>query len=238
MREFDESLYFQTLQEKNYDLIVCDEVGRGPIAGPVVAASILIPSKFLTDKLLSELRELGVKDSKKLSEKKRQQILAAIGFTIEKLNSSEVLLAEISEHKIYIKIEEKSPKQIDESNILRASLNCMKEGALCLSKSCGTKKGIILIDGNQKFSWPDSSMGVVSLIKGDSKSLCIALASIIAKEFRDRVMKEMDKKFPGYGLKNNAGYPTKEHKEAVKELGVLPIHRKSFKGVKEFVQNL
>ncbi len=234
MRDFDESLYFKTLRDKNYSLIVCDEVGRGPIAGPVVSCSVEIPLESLQDELIESLTSIGVNDSKKVSEKKRQKILAAIGFTIEKINKNNIYKGEISNLPFYFVVKSKSAAQIDASNILKASLLSMKEGCEDLIGNA-PKKGIILVDGNQTFSWPDSRFGVVSLIKGDLKSKTLGLASIIAKEYRDFLMKRLGQEHPEYGFESNAGYPTKNHKEAVKKYGPLPIHRKSFKGVKEFI---
>jgi ribonuclease HII len=125
-------------------------------------------------------------------------------------------------------VSEHSHQEIDKMNILQASLSAMKN-------ACGKiqdKKSKILVDGNKVF---ESSTAIESIIKGDSKVIAIALASIIAKEYRDKKMKEYDALYPGYNLSQHAGYPTKEHRDAVKKIGPSAIHRKSFKGVKEYL---
>ena len=123
-----------------------------------------------------------------------------------------------------------SPQEIDDINILQASLKCMQTA----SNSLMQDNSIVLVDGNQVFK--TTATKIESITKGDSKSTIIALASIIAKEFRDEKMLKYATLYPGYLLEKNAGYPTKAHKEAVIKLGITPIHRKSFKGVKEFVK--
>ena len=236
MSNFDENHYFHTLKSKKYSLFVCDEVGRGPIAGPVVSCCLYIPQESLDDELLVNLKVLGIKDSKKLSASKRAKILTELNFKIEKLETNSIYSLELAGKKLYMVLSQKSPGEIDEINILQASLLSMKEGCEKLVRGLKIKeKGIILIDGNQRFTWPDSQFAVVSLIKGDQKSLAIGLASIVAKEFRDYQMQKYHKEFPQYGFNTHAGYPTKIHKAAVKEHGVLPIHRKSFSGVKEYL---
>jgi len=211
----------------------CDEVGRGPLAGPVVAASVYIESRYLTEKNLNLLLELGVTDSKKISAKKRAKIISSLDLDITKPNQKMTL--EINDNFfINFSIREISSELIDEINILRASLLAMSLSF----KDCKKKKasGKILIDGNKLLELDDKTVLEEFVIKGDSKSILIGLASIIAKEYRDKLMKDLGIKYPGYGLEGHAGYPTKAHREAIKELGVTPIHRKSFKGVKEYCQ--
>jgi ribonuclease HII len=208
------------------DIIGCDEVGRGPIAGPVNGCAVLINKK---DKnLVSFLQNLNVTDSKKLSTKKRLTILDSLNIDVTTLKVNNPYRVSTLDGEFHFVLGEKSPQEIDDLNILQASLLCMKEA----SAHFVSKKSIILIDGNKSF---DSQSEVQTVIKGDTKSTIIAIASIIAKEFRDHLMQEYDKEFPGYGLAAHAGYPTVKHKEAVKNLGVTEIHRKSFKGVKEYI---
>lgn len=209
--------------KKFVGLIGCDEVGRGPIAGPVNACAVRIESSKLVDELLA----INVTDSKKLTEKKRKKILKLLGIDIDKLELNRVYKINYAGEKIGFCIAEHSPEEIDNMNILKASLSAMKNASEKLINT-GDK---ILVDGNKIFS---SETVIEAVVKGDSKSTAIGLASIIAKVFRDEKMKEYDRKFPGYGLANHAGYPTKEHKFAVEKLGPTPIHRKTFKGVKEF----
>lgn len=203
---------------ENYQYIIgCDEVGRGPLAGPVVGCAVKINRDAL-----SKLSELGLTDSKKLSDKKRADI-------IKKLQIKFLLNKKVNMPDFSFCLWEHSPIEIDEMNILQASLSCMSKCASTLmEESC-----ITLIDGNKEFK--EFTHPQAAIVKGDSKSLAIGLASVIAKVYRDNLMKEYAEKFPGYGLEKHAGYPTKFHKEAIKNLGITPIHRKTFKGVKEFI---
>jgi ribonuclease HII len=221
-------------------VIACDEVGRGPIAGPVVGCAVVMRMEE-GDDLLQNLLELGVTDSKKLTSKKRMTLLEKLNIDLEDLELDIVYSKELDGKKFGFTLFEMTAGQIDEINILQASLGCMKFCVQSLIYQYHIQPGNlkVLIDGNHKFqfdaSFPFDSEDIIPVIKGDSKSPVIGLASIIAKEFRDNHMKNMDLIYPGYGLADHAGYPTPSHKEAVKNLGVTPIHRKSFKGVKEFV---
>ena len=125
---------------------------------------------------------------------------------------------------------------IDQENILAASLRGMKEASLALSE-LKNNSTTVLIDGHMKFRWGTevSPWNEMPIIKGDSKSLLIGLASIIAKEKRDAFMRDMDELYPQYGFARHFGYPTKDHRKAIEQHGPCPIHRKSFKGVKEYV---
>jgi ribonuclease HII len=205
-------------------VIGCDEVGRGPIAGPVVGCAVSLSE---TPKLMNFLKNLNVTDSKKLTEKKRKNILAELGVDLENLVPDKSYK---NHHGFMFCLQSIDEKTIDEINILQASLLAMKNSAI---KILSDEKSI-LIDGNKVFQIDGFKGNVEAIVKGDSKNMAIALASIIAKEYRDELMKKFDQKYPGYGLASHAGYPTKAHKEAVKKLGVLPIHRRSFKGVKEY----
>ena len=215
--------FFNTYDE----LIGCDEVGRGPIAGPVNGCAVKITK--LNSGLINFLESLGVTDSKKLTTKKRLIILEKLSIDLKNLNIHEEYTIKLSEGEFSFIIGEHSPKDIDKMNILQASLSCMKNASEPLIE----KKSKILIDGNKTFVI--ENVDIEAIVKGDSKSTVIALASIIAKEYRDLLMQKFDIQYPGYGLARHAGYPTKAHKEAVVNLGVTPIHRKSFKGVKEYV---
>jgi ribonuclease HII len=174
-----------------------DEVGRGPLAGPVIAAAVILDRKNIPE---------GINDSKKIPKAKR------------------ILLAEkIKENSIYA-YGAASEIEIDEINILQASLLAMKRASDRLSVVPKTT----LIDGNFK---PDIKNNTISIIKGDSKSVSIAAASILAKVYRDEIMLKYSKQFPEYGFQTNSGYGTKEHLSALKNYGITPIHRKSFKPV-------
>ena len=174
-----------------------DEVGRGPLAGPVVAAAVIMDTNNIPN---------GINDSKKLSKKNRLKIAD-----------------EIKKNSIY-SIAEASVKEIDEINILQASLLAMKRAIEGLSK----KPMTVLVDGKFK---PKTNLPTHSIIKGDTQSLSIAASSIIAKVYRDNLMRDFSKKYPEYLWEKNAGYGTKEHLLAIKKCGITPIHRKSFKPI-------
>ena len=185
--------------ENNFSLPIAgiDEVGRGPLAGPVIAAAVILDRKNIPEE---------INDSKKIPKAKR------------------ILLAEkIKENSIYA-YGAASEIEIDEINILQASLLAMKRASDRLSVVPKTT----LIDGNFK---PDIKNNTISIIKGDSKSVSIAAASILAKVYRDEIMLKYSKQFPEYGFQTNSGYGTKEHLSALKNYGITPIHRKSFKPV-------
>lgn len=206
-----------------------DEVGRGPLAGPVVSSCVHVKAdeKSLI-KLTSFLREFGVTDSKKLTDKKREKILNELGITIDK---SLVWAGELAGVDLQVSIDKKSPAQIDKLNILQASLVSMRDA---YKKFHNGERSLVLVDGNKKFK-DILNVDIEPVVKGDSKSSLIGLASIVAKVFRDQLMKSYAKKYPHYGFEKNAGYPTKVHREAIVNHGITPIHRKSFKGVKEFI---
>lgn len=210
--------------KKYQNIIGCDEVGRGPIAGPVNACAVRLSDQAL----ITFLKKIHVTDSKKLSEKKRAFILETLGISIKGLKLSRAHEIKTAYGSFSFCVTELDNLKIDKINILQASLSAMKQASDVLIRD---KKDIVLIDGNKVF---ESEVETSAVIKGDSKMVCIGLASIIAKVFRDEKMKKYALKYPGYFLQKNAGYPTKEHKLAVEKLGVTPIHRKTFKGVKEF----
>lgn len=185
-----------------------DEAGRGPLAGPVVAACVVLGNDFPVDIL---------NDSKKLNEKQR-------------LNIEPI----IKEKSIAYSIVAIPNEIIDKINILQASLLAMKMSYEQIKDK--TKIDMLLVDGNKL---PDVDVAVEAIVKGDSKIHAIMAASILAKSERDRIMKEYDKIYPGYGFAKHKGYPTKEHYEAIKRLGPSPIHRLSFTLYKEeFEQKL
>ena len=180
-------------------VIGVDEAGRGPLAGNVVAAAAILK------KYSSDLDDIN--DSKKLTEKKREKLFDVIM------------------ENFYIGVGEATPEEIDEINILNATFLAMRRDLENLKKQCSTDH-LILVDGNFKIREYEGEQEFV--IKGDAKSLSIAAASIIAKVTRDREMIEEGKKYPEYKFEKHKGYGTKLHKEKLLELGVLPIHRKSF----------
>ena len=181
----------------------CDEVGRGPLAGPVVAACVILPQDCDHSIFL---------DSKKLTHPKR----VALNRTLQEISA-------------IIGIGQVSEKIIDDINILQASLLAMKLAVDSLSAR-GDNPDYLLIDG--KFSIPLATPQE-TLIKGESKSASVAAASIAAKVARDRLMVELHEKYPVYNFTRNKGYPTREHRNAILIHGPSPVHRYSFKGVKE-----
>jgi len=228
------------LPATNFFFAGCDEVGRGPLAGPVVAACASLHFETYDEKdikkLFKEWGIYGITDSKKLTAEKRQQIISDLPFGKE-LTINQIYTHSYSKNmSLKILIKEISPQEIDQINILNASLKAMRQAA---EESCTFKKrGLILIDGNRKFpmeSSPDFfNVELMTVVEGDAKSLLIGLASIVAKEYRDNLMKKYCEQYPGYHWSSNAGYATKKHLAAIAELGITDIHRKSFAGVKDF----
>lgn len=194
--DFERSLY------KN-GLIACgtDEAGRGPLAGNVVAAAVILPESVTID---------GLDDSKKLSEKKREELFSVIVSTA-----------------VSYGIAFATPREIDEYNILNASMLAMRRAVAMLK----TAPDVVLVDGNCARGFP---VPAVTVIGGDAKCPSIAAASILAKVTRDRQMYELDEKYPVYGFKKHKGYPTKEHMAAVREYGAPEgLYRQTFLGFLE-----
>lgn len=190
--------------EKKYDHVgyICgiDEVGRGPLAGPVVAGAVILPE---------DCQILYLNDSKKLSEKKREELYEVI-----------------MEQAVAVGIGYASHTRIDEINILQATYEAMREAISKLS----VRPQILL---NDAVTIPMVEIPQVPIIKGDAKSVSIAAASIVAKVTRDRLMVKYDELIPQYGFASNKGYGSQEHIEALKKYGPSPIHRKTF--IKNFV---
>lgn len=193
---------FDNLYKNDSVRVICglDEAGRGPLAGPVVAGACVLPDGFVIDSL---------NDSKKLSEKKRDALYDII---VENAVAWGVGIA--------------TPEEIDEINILEASLLAMRRAL----ENTGLTPDLLLVDGNVNRGFP---LPAIAIVGGDGKSPSIAAASIIAKVTRDRMMCELEEKYPGYGLAGHKGYPTKAHKLAVFMNGASPCHRRSFLGFLE-----
>ncbi len=197
--------YEKELYKKGLTLIAgTDEVGRGPLVGPVVAAAVILPKNYNLP---------GLTDSKKLSEKKREQYYDII-----------------YKDAISVGVGEVDPKTIDEINILEASRLAMKKAI----ENLKIKPEHILSDAmklnNQDIPYTD-------IIHGDALSLSIAAASVIAKVTRDRMMYELDKKYPEYGFAKHKGYPTKLHLDNIKKYGLLPNYRFTYKPVSDLINN-
>ena len=179
-----------------------DEAGRGPLAGPVVAAAVIFPS---------QVNIPGLNDSKKLSNKKREE-----------------LFPKIQEISVSYGVAVVGQKVIDKINILQAARLAMKQAVETLKIT----PGLLLIDGNQKI---DSTLNQWAIVKGDSRSLSIAAASVLAKVTRDRIMDDYHKLYPQYEFNRHKGYGTKLHRNLIQEHGPCPIHRNTFKGVSEYI---
>ena len=203
LRKELERLEVMSAYEKEYAQYthICgiDEVGRGPLAGPVVACAVVLPK---------DVTILYLNDSKKLSEKKR-----------------ELLYDEIMEKAVAVGIGAVGPARIDEINILHATYEAMRMAIEDLTGKLGKKPDLLL---NDAVTIPEVDIPQVPIIKGDAKSISIAAASIVAKVTRDHLMIEYDQVLPGYDFAKNKGYGTKAHIAGLKELGATPIHRKTF----------
>ena len=186
-----------TKWQNKYTEAGCDEVGRGCLAGPVVAASVILNKNF---------NNLFVKDSKTLSKTSIKELAEYI-----KANVTDYAIAELP------------PAFIDEHNILNASIHAMH---LALDQ-LKVRPEFILVDGNRFH--PYNYIPHQCVVKGDSKVLSIAAASILAKDYRDRLMEKLHEEYPQYGWAKNVGYPTKAHRDAIREFGTTPYHRISFK---------
>ncbi len=182
--------------------LICgvDEAGRGPLAGPVSAAAVILDDAYPIP---------GLNDSKKLSEKKRDQLAPLIK---ERALAWAVAYATVEE--------------IDQLNILQATLLAMRRAVLALN----IQPHQVLVDG---LYCPDTGISSMAIVKGDSKVAAISAASILAKTARDELMLQLDQQYPNYGLAMHKGYPTAAHMAALREYGVTDIHRKSFKPVRE-----
>ena len=186
----------RTLHERGFALVAgVDEAGRGPLAGPVFAAAVIMSGdKYIPD----------IKDSKKLSEKKREKVFDYI-----------------TENADYYAIASVDEREIDEINILNATHKAMNSAV----DSLAVKPDFVLIDGN---SIKNMAVPHETVVKGDAKVFCIAAASILAKVSRDRYILRLSEEFPKYGFDKHKGYGTAQHIEALKKFGPCPIHRKTF----------
>ena len=199
IEERPEFKHYQLLIQQGKCIAGVDEVGRGPLIGAVVAGAVVLDSTRPIE---------GLTDSKKLSEKRRES-----------------LAIEIREKALAWSLGRAEADEIDQINILKASLLAMKRAVEALSIQLDGA----FVDGNRA---PELACSVVTVVKGDLYIPAISAASILAKVARDHEMKEMDLQYPGYGLAGHKGYPTKAHREALQRLGPTPQHRKSFGPVK------
>lgn len=198
--EYERNLY---LNGVNY-IAGVDEVGRGPLIGPVVSACVILPKDFIPE---------GLTDSKKLSEHKRDYFYNVI-----------------KENALGIGIGIVSPEEIDKINIYEAS----KKSMMLAIKNCNHKIDHVLIDAMKL----DLDIPSTSIIKGDIKSISISAASVIAKVTRDKMMYELDSKYPMYGFASHKGYPTKKHIEAIHKYGLIDGYRKTYGPVKDYINSI
>jgi len=191
--------------QKGFSMVAgIDEAGRGPLAGPVVSAAVILPQGF----------SIRVRDSKTLSPKQRDNFYD-----------------KIYAHAISVGVGIADSAEIDRINILKASLLSMRLALENLSHP----PDYLLIDGQFPIA---SDLPQKTIIKGDSLSISISAASIVAKVTRDRLMDKYHKDYPQFGFSKHKGYPTKAHKDAIRRFGICPIHRRTFKGVKEYAQQI
>ena len=198
-----------------------DEAGRGPLAGPVVAAAVVINSgsKFLAynaGKQFSNLKNLGVKDSKKLSPEKREKLYKIL----------------TNHPAVGCGVGVVSEKMIDKINIKNAAELAMEKAATQLKR----QPDFLIIDGNHLKNYKLKTMNYKLIIKADEKVFPCAAASIIAKVWRDRIMQKLHKKYPQYGFNQHKGYATKYHLKMLKKYGFLVIHRRTFQPIKNSVK--
>jgi ribonuclease HII len=193
--------------------VVCgvDEAGRGPLAGPVVAAAVIIDRRRFRGALRRDLD-----DSKALPRELRESCCRA-------------LFAGVAAGGIKIGVGASSACEIDRINILRASLLAMRRAVAALALPLGAGPDVALVDGNIP---PDLACPVETVVKGDARSFSIAAASVVAKVTRDRIMRALAMRYPGYGWDSNVGYSTAEHFAGIAKLGVTPHHRRSFAPVR------
>ncbi len=180
-----------------------DEVGRGPLAGPVVTAAVILDSRHVID---------GLADSKRLTEKKRQQL--------DQL---------IRQHAVSFSIGQADVHEIDQLNILQATMLAMQRAVAGLT----IRPDKVLVDGNRVPAFPCKAEAIVG---GDGMVAEISAASIIAKVYRDSMMNDLHHQYPQYGFDRNKGYPTRMHREALQKYGVTPVHRRSFAPVKQAIE--
>lgn len=185
-----------------------DEVGRGPLAGPVMAGAVYLHREHIPE---------GINDSKKLTARRRH------------------LLSDMLHNQADYATGMADVHEIDRINIRQASLLAMKRAVEALIQKIGREPDCILVDGRDIPDWPWPSLPI---IKGDSLSLSIAAASIVAKVERDEIMVKASQEYPGYGWEHNMGYPTKEHREAIQRLKPTKFHRRSFSPIRQFYENV
>lgn len=196
-------------QDKSYDIRLCgvDEAGRGPLAGAVYAAAVILdPARPIE----------GLADSKKLNERKRDQLAEAI-----------------KEKALAWAIATSSVEEIDQINILQASLLAMRRAVMQILDK-GMLPTLVQVDGNK---CPTLDLPCEAVVKGDSKVAAISAASILAKTARDAEMRALDQQYPDYAFAQHKGYPTKQHVALLQQYGVSPVHRKSFRTVKVLLPN-
>ncbi len=185
-------------------LLGVDEAGRGPLAGPVVAAAVVLPKGALHSELV------GLNDSKQLDHATRRRLAKAV-----------------ARHALAVGVARVEPPRIDEINILEATKQAWGECVAQAIRRLGAAPSALLVDGNLPL--PGYRGEQWALVKGDARSLTIAAASVIAKVTRDRLMEIHDRRFPGYGFAQHKGYGTPAHRRALVRLGPSPIHRRSFR---------
>lgn len=209
-------------------LVASDEAGRGPLAGPVVGAAVglRIDDHDVTLKLLRKLKRQGVTDSKALTGERRRAILQSVGWDLRHTERTRVAFG-----NFWGCWSQCSPEEIDQVNILQASMKCMTAAADLVAVEENSTV-VWLVDGNYRPRESKVEM-IHPVVGGDAKSVLIGLASLIAKETRDQLMRQIHELHPQYGFDQHAGYGTKRHREAISRHGITSWHRKTFQGVRE-----
>lgn len=220
------------LPETSFWLIASDEAGRGPLAGPVVSSSVAlrVDCPLLAVKRLAKLRRQGVKDSKLMKAPQRAEVLTKLQWQHDPRPLQRQLLAE----GILVSWAMCDAQEIDRINILQASLKSMRESAMAVSPSENTPV-VWLIDGNRAPRDGNTDWRTETVVDGDAKSVLIGLASVVAKEIRDRLMQDYHQLYPAYGFNQHVGYGTEAHRRAITEHGITPIHRQTYAPVREYL---
>ena len=217
------------LLPQDHFLLGFDEVGRGPLAGPVVACGVCQERRQWSVAWGGALGDLGITDSKRLSAKRRAGILRSLGIEVECLEPRRIYCARLGGKSLLrFVLTQVEHQLIDRINILQASLLAMKQ---CYESFALSQPALVLVDGSHGIALSHPDHHQVSVVGGDGRVQLIALASIIAKQYRDNYMKKLAVTYPGYGLESHFGYPTLAHRQAIRQLGPSAIHRRSFKGV-------
>jgi ribonuclease HII len=209
-------------------ILASDEVGRGSLMGQVVTGTLIWKDTAKTANFIQLLRDIGVKDSKKVSDKKRVKILKELGINIQDIKTETIYSISYKEYSFEFVLSELDAQEIDKININQATFKCFNHSYDLVMNKHKISPVLWLIDGDKLPSGDHPDTHLESIIKGDQKSALIGLAAIIAKEYRDYTVQLLSLKYPMYEWSKNAGYGTKSHLNAIGNYGLCEYHRKSF----------